>query len=646
MKILAFEIDNFMAVGHMTGSLDGKGLVLVQGDNRDDTSQNSNGAGKSSILDAICWALYGATARGESGDQIVNRTAKKGTRVRLVLDDGGTQYEVCRHRKHPKGKNRVTVVRLSDGKDLTGGTDRLTQPVIEEIVGCSLDVFAGAIYAGQENMPDLPSMTDKQLKLLIEEAAGTTRLVKAYEVANKRVSAIQKGIDSTLHEIDKKGAGKEQLEAMIEESQRRIDEFEDARKAQLKADAARLKADKARVEQLEGGLPALQEKLDKVKAGIDQVTKRIASVSTEKVELSKLRQAEREAEQEASRAHLNVDAAESRLKDAMSSLKAVDTLEGTPCGECGKTYCEDDLAQRRTIAQSAVDDGRRDHAKCVETAKHAQELLEKARQSRSEYESSMTDVSDAVTKKDKLSAAAQTIQREIDDIGFARADLDQGLKDLVELRDRKNPHLGALQTTEQRLEALNDDVAKLKASIEDEQLQLSVAKEVASLYSPAGVRAHILDTVTPFLNDRTAHYLNALSDGNLQATWSTISTTKAGELREKFAIDVTSLTGGETFKSISGGEKRKVRIATAMALQDLVASRASKPIDLFMADEIDDAVDESGLERLMGLLEEKARDRGTLLIVSHNELSDWVRDVVTVVKQGGQATLEGSALDA
>lgn len=40
------------------------------------------------------------------------------------------------------------------------------------IVGCSADVFTSAVYAGQERMPDLPSMTDKTLKMLIEEAAG------------------------------------------------------------------------------------------------------------------------------------------------------------------------------------------------------------------------------------------------------------------------------------------------------------------------------------------------------------------------------------------------------------------------------------------------------------------------------------------
>lgn len=53
-------------------------------------------------------------------------------------------------------------------------------------------------------------------------------------------------------------------------------------------------------------------------------------------------------------------------------------------------------------------------------------------------------------------------------------------------------------------------------------------------------------------------------------------------------------------------------------------SRATKPINLWIADEIDYALDESGLERLMVVLDRKARERGTVLIISHQSgLKDW-----------------------
>ena len=203
----------------------------------------------------------------------------------------------------------------------------------------------------------------------------------------------------------------------------------------------------------------------------------------------------------------------------------------------------------------------------------------------------------------------------------------------------ENPHLAGAKDAIERLRAV-DDAQKAKrteqAKILDEQL---IALNAVNVYGPAGARAHILDTVTPFLNDRTAHYLGSLSDGNISAVWNTISTTKSGEMREKFKIEVTNNTGGDSFAALSGGEKRKARLACALALQDLVASRASKPINLWMGDEIDEALDPAGLERLMTVLEEKARERGTVLVISHNDLKDWIRSRWLVVKDAGAATV-------
>ena len=174
---------------------------------------------------------------------------------------------------------------------------------------------------------------------------------------------------------------------------------------------------------------------------------------------------------------------------------------------------------------------------------------------------------------------------------------------------------------------------------------MALFENVAKVFGPAGVRAHILDTVTPFLNDRTADYLSALSDGNISAVWSTLSTTAKGDTKEKFNIEVENDKGGKSFKLLSGGGKRKVRLATMLALQDLVASRATKPINLWIGDEIDDALDPAGLERLMGILERKARERGTVLVISHNELRDWCDNVATVTKRGGLSTIEGALVE-
>ena len=64
-----------------------------------------------------------------------------------------------------------------------------------------------------------------------------------------------------------------------------------------------------------------------------------------------------------------------------------------------------------------------------------------------------------------------------------------------------------------------------------------------------------------------------------------------------------------------------------------------KPIELFIVDEIDDALDTPGLERLMNILDEKAKERGSVFIISHRDLKDWISQIMTVEKENGVTTI-------
>ena len=182
MKFNNLHIEGFLSVGRADVCLHDRGLVLIEGKNLDDTSAKSNGAGKSSLVDALCWCLYGKTARGLSTDDVINKKSKSCC-VAVTFEENGHDYCVTRTRKGRAVDLTVTdnygdplydppgaPVPISD--DLTKGTIVETQATVEQIIGCPYNVFVAAVYAGQEAMPDLPSMTDKQLKELIESVIG------------------------------------------------------------------------------------------------------------------------------------------------------------------------------------------------------------------------------------------------------------------------------------------------------------------------------------------------------------------------------------------------------------------------------------------------------------------------------------------
>ena len=81
-----------------------------------------------------------------------------------------------------------------------------------------------------------------------------------------------------------------------------------------------------------------------------------------------------------------------------------------------------------------------------------------------------------------------------------------------------------------------------------------------------------------------------------------------------------------------------------MALQDLYKNRARVSIEFQLFDEIDDAIDTSGLERLMTILEKRGREKGTVLVISHNDIASWVPSTITVKNTGGVSTVDEECL--
>ena len=233
MDILSLSGNNFLSLKDFYIELDNRGLLLIQGENKSDTSADSNGAGKSSIPDSLSWACYGITARGLTGDAIVNNTAKKDTDVKVVLKDGGTRYRIERYRKHSVHKNQVFVFQIDHTGaevDLSKGTDKETQLVINGILGATADVFNAAIYAGQEKMPDLPGMTDKNLKVLLEESAGTEELTECYAVARADSLAGVKQMDLLQQSFRDMTGQLESFRATVVQTQEVADQFEATRR--------------------------------------------------------------------------------------------------------------------------------------------------------------------------------------------------------------------------------------------------------------------------------------------------------------------------------------------------------------------------------------------------------------------------------
>lgn len=633
MKFLTLEVENFMALANAKVELDQRGLVLIQGVNAGDSSAASNGAGKSTLMNSLMWCIYGETSHGVKGDDVLSTGHEKNCRVKVTIEDEGKRYAIIRHRKHKEFKNRL-IVRGEDG-DMTKGKDSLTQEFVERLIGASKEVFMASIYASQEAMPDLPGMSDKNLKTIVEEAAGVDRLTKAYAIARERANAAAARMETTKTKMDACLSLVESAQNELESAKTSSEAWERDRSERLDVARADLVGAEVTLTEVEMELRSLPEQIRDTENAIGKEREKLASKEEHDAKLVKVRGAITDI-----RASIRIT--ENIQKEAMQRARAlkvkaeeVNTKVGEPCPTCGKAYCVEDLS---TVKESFVEQARSEisqaQASATSVAKY-QEHLEKALKIESSLVASTPDVSAIISRIEQLTKELGTLRHREKEVVAVEALVARARSEVDRITKETNPFLAVIKRHEESLAANKSNYGVLKTELKNIQEQALLLEKARQVYSPAGVRSHILTSVTPFLNAQTAEYLNTLSDGNIVAEWSTMESTKKGEWRDKFNISVRKIGASKTFQTLSGGEKRKVRIACSLALQDLVASRASKNIELFIGDEIDDTLDTAGLERLMGILEAKARERGTVMIISHKEMKSWFRETITVeVKEG------------
>lgn len=641
-------INNFLVIGDAEVDLHNCGLTLIEGRNEDDESANSNGAGKSSLVDALCWCLYGVTGRGVSGDAVINKKAKKECVVGVeVWTEGLNCYYIERGRKSKRlGNNLIVQHIIVDGNDVGSGCELTkttvadTQAVVNDLLGCSYEIFTSSIYAVQEKMPDLPALTDKNLKTLIEEAAGIDKLQRASEIAHAKyqdcvrlTTETQGKIENLTSELSN---NKKLLDDVVYERETHIRNATIERAQQLRykdlLESELKKASALPVEAVE----AIEKKKAEIQAKIDEYS----SIEAKGAEKQRLAMS---AQSHCVMTKKEIEKEKEKIADLNKEINNLEAKIGTHCSECGKVYQAEDLETAKKAIETQIanktkevlkqiEDFKKQVAEAKVLAKDAEDF-KKSMPNATELMSAMNELNERLKKNQDVQFQIDTQKREL-----------QNLKKTIEATEEvtvkgETPYNKTIKTLEESIAKLEKDKKERESEHEKYAEQQKIAEAVDELYSRKGIRAHILDTVTPFLNERTAFYLNTLSDGEITATWQTLTKTAKGDFKEKFSIDVQSVKGANCFAGLSGGEKRKVRVATSMALQDLVASRAKKPIDLYIADEVDHALDASGLERMMSILEEKAKQFGTALVISHNSLRDWIDNSIVVTKRDGISTV-------
>ena len=221
LKIKNVSAKNFMSVGNNTQAVnfDNCQLTLVLGHNLDMGGDGSrNGTGKTTIINALSYALYGDALTNIKKDNLINKTNGKGMITTVEFEIQGKQYRIERGR-------RPNVLKLFiDGEDMLNeeqqGDSRETQKEIERIIGFPHLMFKHLIALNTYTEPFL-SMKANDQKDMIEQLLGITELSQKAEILKERQKVTRDSIKEEEITINAINTSNERIQKNIQEIESR-----------------------------------------------------------------------------------------------------------------------------------------------------------------------------------------------------------------------------------------------------------------------------------------------------------------------------------------------------------------------------------------------------------------------------------------
>lgn len=686
MKLEQLRIENFGPFVEADVKLADRGLVLILGDNQVSTAADSNGSGKSFILEAIVWAIYGKTIRYDlrgqrTADAIVNRhNGGKNCAVKLKVMADGSEIEINRYRKHKDKKNSVDLI--VDGITQTKGTTADTDKAIEEVIGLDFKSFVYSVYFDGSMIVPFPVLSDKEIKEIFEKVLNLEALSKALDVVKGQQRAVNADHQRVVGEMAVASAKVATASSERLNADRRSVEFEHQRDAEI-ADIERQKAamqvaGRALADVLAADQDCGQQLAD-AQAKIDRLAEIERQVASLDLQIQRLEHERTAAEQEVKRLaapHFTpspeLQRAEAdclaqlgllkrQIEDATCRRASVESQVGKPCRECGKLYEAGDLDHLRQHLADEVAQKTAEFAKWKEVAgdlwkrRRAEEQAAAAEQATQQatHESKALAAADAlrplierralmaraVAAKPALERRQRELQQHRLDLANEKAAIERRDEQLANLETQRlaaagrvNPFTVDVQRWQTQGALCESELARLDGERGKVARTLKHLGVLETAYGRTGLKVHIFETLTPVLNARANTYASRLADDTLKITFSTVTRNKDGSLAERFSVQVVNDQGADGYLGNSAGERRKIDLAIALAMSDLVAIRSGKPIDFFAVDEVAEHLDATGIERLVEILQDKAKERGSLMCISHTDLRSHIANAMVVRK--------------
>lgn len=565
MRLVNFRnlsIKNFLSVGETPVNVCFQnGVNVITGINHD-KEDSKNGVGKSTIVDALYFALFGTTIRELSKDFIVNSQTKKKCEVILDLDIDNNGIKNCYKITRTFEPTKCFIEK--DGTDITHSTLAKSNEFIQKLIHSNGKVFQNSVIMTVNNTIPFMAQSKVDKRKFIESVLNlevfSDMLLKARDEHNEK----KREYESTFSNL-------QVVEKNFTLNKQQLDHFEETKKTKITTLDSKISDAKQKIidlskslyeipsdinEIFENKLTQLQEKLNNTKKFYNNTFEKYTEVKT-------------------------------LLKHEEKQLEQIGTIDAI-CSTCNRPYSEDDIKHKE---------------------KNTNEIFNKIQIYKNELNTFKTELENYTNISNEQENEISTvnikrnkIREYINQNSNTKTKIQLITESITDfLKEKDNVVHESNSLLEDSVLELEKSLKEYKDKIDTLNNELSVLECVKFVISEEGVKSYIVRKILKVLNARLAHYLEELHANCLC------------QFNEYFDETITDEKGIlKSYFNFSGGERKRIDLACLFAFLDIRRMQGDVYFNTIFYDELlDSSLDDKGVELVLKVLRKR--------FVSHNE---------------------------
>ena len=552
------------------------------------TIKAANGSGKSSILDALTFVLFGKPYRDIKLSELVNTANGKGLEVTCEFKIGTDTYMIRR------GLKPAIFEIYKNGKEMDMlSTKKLNQDEIDKLLGINLRLFKNIVAVAVTNNKPFLSLPIGDKRALIENIFNIDVLGSMCKDVKKRKTVNNTELD--LKTTERRGVVNsiEDNESYIENMRRYIASFNEVKDANLKT---------------------IRENIDKYRKEIDKRTKNLAIAESKIKELT-----------EEIGAVPDRSVGESLNMEIGKVQSIIDNINSTLSKLKKSRLCP--------VCNSPLDEG---HAR-----KHIEGMLAEKKSMEKETLPGLMEryraYSDTVKTYQEKQSFIQTIRDKARTEEITRSTLETELNKAKQNLEKESGKAcpASVDSYVEKLNALRAQSEELNKDIDVLTEKILIDTQLIKILGDDGIKSYFFKKLIKVLNKSVNEYLNKFELKN-----TTI------EFDETMAETMTTNLVPRTYSSYSSGERTRIDMSILLAFFDISRQISNWSCNLLFIDELlDQNIDQSGIEQfvstLYNLIQFNKKKLG-IYIISHklNELKIQITSTIEIKKVHDYSILE------